>query len=266
MPERPRARLDLTLVERGLAESREKAQGLIMAGRVRVDGQPAVKAGSAVRAGAAVEVLPGPEHVGRGALKLIGALEAFGVDPRDRVAIDVGASTGGFTEVLLARGARRVYAVDVGRGQLHEALRGDARVVVLEGVNARYLSPSEIGEPCGLATMDVSFISVLKILPALTAVLEPAADLVVLVKPQFELARRDVGRGGIVRDPALHRRALESVARGVQDEAGYALVAACVSPIKGADGNREFFLHLRPSGAALPKERREAMIASVLEP
>jgi len=237
-----------------------------MAGRVRVDGQPVAKAGAAVRAGAAVEVLPGPEHVGRGARKLIGALEALGVDPRDRVAIDVGASTGGFTEVLLARGARRVYAVDVGRGQLHEALRGDARVVVLEGVNARYLSPSEIGERCGLATMDVSFISVLKILPALSAVLEPAADLVVLVKPQFELARRDVGRGGIVKEPALHRRALESVARGAQDEAGYALVGACASPITGADGNREFFLHLRPSGPPLPKERREAMIASVLEP
>jgi 23S rRNA (cytidine1920-2'-O)/16S rRNA (cytidine1409-2'-O)-methyltransferase len=266
MPERPRARLDLTLVERGLAESREKAQGLIMAGRVRVDGQTVAKAGAAVRAGAVVEVLPGPEHVGRGALKLIGALEAFGVDPRDRVAVDVGASTGGFSEVLLARGARRVYAVDVGRGQLHEALRGDPRVVVLEGRNARYLSTGDIGERCDLATMDVSFISVLKILPALRDVLTPDADLVVLVKPQFELARRDVGRGGIVKDPALHRRALESAAWVAQGELGYALLGACASPITGADGNREFFLHLRPSGPALPAKQCEAMITSVLEP
>jgi 23S rRNA (cytidine1920-2'-O)/16S rRNA (cytidine1409-2'-O)-methyltransferase len=214
---------------------------------------------------AAIEVTPGPEHVGRGALKLAGALDAFGVDPRGRVAVDVGASTGGFSEVLLARGAKRVYAVDVGRGQLHEKLRGDPRVVVLEGVNARYLSPAEIETPCDLATMDVSFISALKILPALRTVVAPQADLIVLVKPQFELARRDVGRGGIVKDPALHRRALESVALGAE-ELGCAIVGACASPITGADGNREFFLHLRPSGAALPRERREAMISSVLEP
>ena len=162
-----RARLDVWLVERGLAESREKAQALVMAGRVRVDGRAAAKPGTAVPKDAEVEVLPGPSHVGRGALKLAGALDHFGVDPSGRVAVDVGASTGGFTEVLLARGARRVYAVDVGRGQLHERLRGDPRVAVRDRVNARGLSAADVPEPCGLATVDVSFISVLKVLPAL---------------------------------------------------------------------------------------------------
>ncbi len=226
-----RQRLDLWLVARGLAESREKAQALIMAGRVRVDDQPANKAGAAVREGATVVLLPGPEHVGRGAQKLQGALDRLRVDPAGRVAIDVGASTGGFTEVLLARGAARVYAVDVGRAQLHEKLRLDPRVCVLEGVNARRLSTQEIPEPCQLATMDVSFISVLKILPALRQVLTPEADAVVLVKPQFELTRRDVGRKGVVREAALHRRALEGVARSAQELLGYAVLGACASKV-----------------------------------
>lgn len=266
MPVPRRPRLDLWLVAHGLADSREKAQALVMAGRVRIGGQAATKAGTPVRPDATVEVLAGPAHVGRGALKLAGALDAFHIEPQRRVAIDVGASTGGFTEVLLAHGAARVYAVDVGRGQIHEKLRGDARVVVLEGVNARHLSPSEIPESCALATMDVSFISVLKILPALRSVLTPDADLLVLVKPQFELARRDVGRGGIVKDPALHRLALETVARGAQDQGGYCVRAACASPITGADGNREFFLHLTPTGSALPEAAWERMIATALQP
>ena len=266
MPTLRRPRLDLWLVARGLADSREKAQALVMAGRVRVNGQAATKAGAPVRDDATVEVIAGPAHVGRGALKLEGALAAFQIDPQGRVAVDVGASTGGFTEVLLAHGATRVYAVDVGRGQIHERLRADARVVVLDGVNARYLSASEIPEPCALATMDVSFISVLKILPALRAVLAPEADLLVLVKPQFELARRDVGRGGIVKDPALHRQALETVAQGAQSDLGYTLNAACASPITGADGNREFFLHLQITGSALPDAARERMIATASQP
>jgi 23S rRNA (cytidine1920-2'-O)/16S rRNA (cytidine1409-2'-O)-methyltransferase len=240
-----RERLDVSLVERGLAESREKAQALVMAGRVRVDGRPAAKPGTAVPRGARVEVLPGAEHVGRGALKLQGALDLLGVDPKGRVAVDVGASTGGFTEVLLARGARRVYAVDVGRGQLHERLRHDPRVVVRERVNARALSAAEVPEPCGLATVDVSFISVLKVLPALRTVLEPDADVLVLVKPQFEAGRGQVGRGGLVKDPALHAEVLATVARRAADELGYAIVGACPSPITGTEGNREFFLHLR---------------------
>jgi 23S rRNA (cytidine1920-2'-O)/16S rRNA (cytidine1409-2'-O)-methyltransferase len=238
-------RLDVWLVEHGLAPSREKAQALVMAGRVRVDGQPATKAGTAVRAEAAVDVVPGPEHVGRGAIKLEGALDALGVDPRGRVAVDVGASTGGFTETLLERGATRVYAVDVGRGQLHESLRANPRVIVLERVNARHLSAREVPEPCGIATVDVSFISVTKLLAPLRSVLAADADALVLVKPQFEVGRGQVGRGGIVKDPEKHLQALRDVAAAAQSEAKLAVVAACPSPIAGMEGNREFFLHLR---------------------
>jgi len=258
------SRLDIWMVEHGLAESREKAQALVMAGRVRVDGAPARKPGDAVAADAAVELIPGPQHVGRGAIKLAGALDTLGVDPRGRVTVDVGASTGGFTETLLERGAVRVYAVDVGRGQLHESLRGDARVVVIDAVNARSLSTREVPEPCGLATMDVSFISVLKILPALRSVLAPAADAIVLVKPQFEVGRFRVGRGGVVSDPALHRQALRDVAWAAQHEMGYGMAGACASPITGAEGNREFFLHLARDGAPLPLARFEAMLSEAV--
>jgi 23S rRNA (cytidine1920-2'-O)/16S rRNA (cytidine1409-2'-O)-methyltransferase len=258
------SRLDVWMVEHGLAESREKAQALVMAGRVRVDGAPAQKPGDAVAADAAVEVIPGPQHVGRGAIKLAGALDSLGVDPRGRVTVDVGASTGGFTQTLLERGAVRVYAVDVGRGQLHERLRGDARVVVIDAVNARSLSTREVPEPCGLATMDVSFISVLKILPALRSVLAPAADAIVLVKPQFEVGRFRVGRGGVVSDPALHRQALRDVAWAAQHEMGYGMAGACASPITGAEGNREFFLHLARDGAPLPLARFEAMLSEAV--
>jgi 23S rRNA (cytidine1920-2'-O)/16S rRNA (cytidine1409-2'-O)-methyltransferase len=237
------ARLDVWLVEHGLAPTREKAQALVMAGRVRIAGRPAVKAGTAVRGDAAVEVLPGPEHVSRGAIKLMGALDAFGIDPRGRVAVDVGASTGGFTETLLARGAVRVYAIDVGRAQLHESLRADPRVVVRERVNARHLSPEVVPEACGIGTVDVSFISVRKILPALLTVLAEGADAVVLVKPQFEVGRGEVGRGGIVRDPERHLRAVSDVAEAAQG-GGFSVAAACPSPIEGTEGNREFFLHL----------------------
>jgi 23S rRNA (cytidine1920-2'-O)/16S rRNA (cytidine1409-2'-O)-methyltransferase len=185
--------------------------------------------------------------VGRGALKLEGALDAFELDPAGRIAMDVGASTGGFTQTLLARGVRRVYAVDVGRAQLHERLRGDPRVLLREKVNARSLSPSHVPEPCTMAVMDVSFISVLKILPALRRVLAPGADLIVLVKPQFEVGRGQVRRGGIVSDRTLQLQVLSSVARGAC-ALGYAVRAACASPITGARGNREFFLHLRLGG------------------
>jgi 23S rRNA (cytidine1920-2'-O)/16S rRNA (cytidine1409-2'-O)-methyltransferase len=242
-----RARLDLRLVEQGLAETRAQAQALIMAGRVRVDGAPGAKPGAAVGAEARVEVLAGPSHVGRGAVKLEGALHAFGIDPAGRVAVDVGASTGGFTQTLLASGVRRVYAVDVGRGQLHERLRRDPRVLAREKVNARALSASHVPEPCGLAVMDVSFISALKILPALGSVLAAGADVVALVKPQFEVGRGQVGRGGIVSDPALQLAALARVAAGAA-QLGYVVLDACASPITGARGNREFFLHLRLGG------------------
>ena len=234
-----------------------------MAGRVRVDGLAAGKPGTAVAKDARIEVLPGTEHVGRGALKLEGALDAFGVDPAGRVAIDVGASTGGFTEVLLARGARRVYAVDVGRGQLHERLRRDPRVVVRERLNARRLSAADVPEPCGLATVDVSFISVLKILPALRGVLAPGADVLVLVKPQFEVGRGKVGRGGLVKDPALHAEVLATVAGRASGEHAYSIVGGCPSPIAGTEGNREFFLHLRPSGPGLLADELEAAMRSM---
>ena len=257
-------RLDLWLAGHGLAESREKAQALVMAGRVQVDGHPETKPGTAVPDGASVRVTPGPERVGRGALKLEGALDRFGVDPTGRVAVDIGASTGGFTEVLLLRGAVRVYAVDAGRGQLHEKLRSDPRVVVLEQTNARNLSPRHVPEACGIATVDVSFISVLKILPALRAVLLPAADVVVLVKPQFEVGRFHVGRGGIVKDPALHAQALRDIAWAVQREQGYAIVDARASPLEGTEGNREFFLHLLREGQTLAPDKLEAAIVAAI--
>jgi 23S rRNA (cytidine1920-2'-O)/16S rRNA (cytidine1409-2'-O)-methyltransferase len=258
-----RTRLDVLLAARGLADSRQKAQALVMAGRVRVDARRATKPGTPVSPEASIEVLAGPDHVGRGGLKLEGALDDLGLDPAGRVALDVGASTGGFTQALLARGARRVYAVDVGRAQLHEKLRADPRVVLLERTNARRLSAAQVGEPCGFAAVDVSFISVLKILPALRPLLASDAQLAVLVKPQFELGRGRVGRGGIVRDAADHRAALEHVARGAV-ALGYAVAGACASRLLGAEGNREFFLHLRREGAALAPEAFSAMMARAL--
>ena len=257
-------RLDVWLTEHGLAESREKAQALVMSGRVSIDGRRAEKSGAPVRDGAAVTVEAGQTHVGRGALKLGGALDALGVDPHGRVAVDVGASTGGFTQTLLERGARRVYAVDVGRGQLHERLRTDPRVVVCDRANARDLSSREVREPCSLATMDVSFISVRKILPALRGVLTPAAELVVLVKPQFEVGRFQVGRGGIVRDPALHLQALRDVAF-VAQELGYAVRGSCPSCVPGAEGNREFFLHLVRDGTRLAADELDATLKKAVE-
>ncbi len=239
-----RSRLDVHLVDTGAVESRQKAQALVMAGRVLVDGRRADKPGSRVAADAAIEIAPGPTHVGRGALKLGPALDHFGVDPTGFVCVDVGASTGGFTEVLLARGAARVYAVDVGRGQLHEKLARDSRVVVVDRFNARHLSQREVPEPCALGVVDVSFISVCKILPALLSVSSLEAELVVLVKPQFELERGDVGRGGVVREPALHQRALTAVAECARTDHGLGVAGAAASAIKGARGNREFFLHL----------------------
>jgi len=265
-PAPTRTRLDVWLVDHGLVESREKAQALVMSGRVQVDGAPATKPGTAVADEANVLLLPGPDHVGRGAVKLAGALECFGVEPAGRVAVDVGASTGGFTEILLARGVTRVYAVDVGRNQLHERLRADPRVVVVDGVNARSLSNREVLEPCGIATLDVSFISVLKILPAVRSLLAPGADVLVLVKPQFEVGRFRVGRGGVVSDPALHIQAVRDVAWAAQREQGYALVAVCASPITGAEGNREFFLHLRREGTVLADAALEAMVQKAVAP
>lgn len=206
-----------------------------------------------------------PDHpfVGRGGLKLAGALDAFRVDPAGLVALDVGASTGGFTDCLLKRGARRVYALDVGRGQLDWSLRQDPRVVVLEGRNARYLVPRDLPERTGMATVDVSFISLRLILRALPPVLERSAPALVLVKPQFEVGRRDVGPGGIVREPSLHLAALARIG-GAATEAGFGVRAACASAIAGAEGNREFFLHLVAGDEGLAPAEREALFGRIV--
>lgn len=247
-----KTRLDVLLVARGLAESREKAQALIMAGNVRVIGHPDAKAGTKL-ADAVEIVVSGPDHpwVSRGGIKLAHALDVFAIDVRGRLALDIGASTGGFTDVLLERGARHVMAVDVGRCQLHWKLRSDPRVSLYEGLNARALDRSslaEAGPGVDVVTIDVSFISVKNILPALPALLAPAADVIVLVKPQFEAGRSDVGEGGIVRDAAVHRRVVDEVTEAAA-EVGLTRVGCVESPITGAEGNREFLLHLRSTRA-----------------
>ena len=245
-----RIRLDRLVVERGLAATREKARALILAGQIRVNGQPVGKAGTLVASDATLQLVGEPlRYVGRGGVKLEGALDDFGLDVRAKVCLDIGASTGGFTDCLLQRGARKVFALDVGRGQLHLKLRRDPRVVVLEGINARYLKPDDIGEPdsgepVDLVTIDVAFISVEKILPAAIACAQPGSDLLILVKPQFELRRRQVGKGGIVRDPGLQQQAVDKVARAAQ-QLGLEVLGVRESHLPGAEGNREFFLHAR---------------------
>lgn len=239
-PKSAKDRLDRVLVERGLAESRTRAEALILAGRVRVEGLSAVKPGSLVDPGVPLEVTE-PEHpwVSRGGLKLVAALDAFGIDPLGLVCLDVGASTGGFTDVLLSRGAVRVYAVDVGYGQLHAKLRSDPRVVLRERLNARFLTREEIPEPVHLVVGDVSFISLTLILPAVVPLLAPGGRVVVLIKPQFESQRGEVGRGGIVRDPEVRERARQRVLRAAE-ALKLRLLGERESPITGADGNVEF--------------------------
>jgi 23S rRNA (cytidine1920-2'-O)/16S rRNA (cytidine1409-2'-O)-methyltransferase len=244
----PKRRLDVALVERGLAPSRERARALILAGQVTVDGQVVDKAGSPVKDGARVDLaIPDHPYVGRGGLKLAGALDAFAIDPTGRRALDVGASTGGFIDVLLRRGAASVIAIDVGRGQLDWRLRSDPRVLVHEGVNARALTADDVPHLVSLVTVDVAFISLRNILPALPPFLERAADVVALVKPQFEAGRAEVGKRGIVSDPAVHEAVLERVTAAA-GACGLARVGMTPSPITGATGNQEFFLHLRAAG------------------
>jgi 23S rRNA (cytidine1920-2'-O)/16S rRNA (cytidine1409-2'-O)-methyltransferase len=236
-----KTRLDRLIVDRGLAESREKAQALIMAGEVRVNGQKAAKPGQPVETDCEVEMLSKPPYVSRGGYKLAEALRRFALDVAGKVCADIGSSTGGFTDVLLQRGAERVHAVDVGAGQLDWKLRTDARVVLHEGVNAREVSVEEIGERVDLLTCDVSFISVTLILPAVTSLLQPRGQMVILIKPQFEVGKGQVGKGGIVREPELHRAACERVERAVR-EIGFE-TAMIESPITGAEGNKEFLLY-----------------------
>lgn len=236
-----RRRIDQLLCDRGLAESNDKARALLLAGQVKVDGQRVDKAGALVAEDAHVEVAERMPWVSRGAYKLLGALDHWGIDVTGRVCLDVGSSTGGFTDVLLSRGAARVHCVDVGSGQLDWKLRNDPRVVVHEGVNARYLEPALTGEPAGLAVCDVSFISVTLILPALPPMLAAPREFVILVKPQFEVNRDQVGRGGIVRDPELHHAAVERV-RSAAAMLGFE-TSVTESPVLGAEGNKEFLLY-----------------------
>jgi 23S rRNA (cytidine1920-2'-O)/16S rRNA (cytidine1409-2'-O)-methyltransferase len=240
-----KARLDVILVDRGLAPSRERARALILAGQVTVGGQVVSKAGAPIAAGAQIALItPDHPYVGRGGVKLAHALDTFSIDPTGRRVLDIGASTGGFTDVLLRRGAASVVALDVGHGQLDWRLRGDARVIVREGVNARALSADDVPHTVTLVTIDVAFISLRLILPALPPFLDTPADVVALVKPQFEAERHEVGRRGLVTDPLVH----EAVVARVTDAAsaaGFSRVAMTPSPITGATGNQEFFLHLR---------------------
>jgi 23S rRNA (cytidine1920-2'-O)/16S rRNA (cytidine1409-2'-O)-methyltransferase len=243
---RGKRRADQLVVERGLAESRQRAQALILAGLVFSGEQRIEKAGDLLSDETTIE-LRGRDHpwVSRGGVKLAHALDHFALDVAGLVALDIGASTGGFTEVLLARGAGRVHAVDVGRGQLAWKLRQDPRVIVHEGVNARYLTAADIPEPVDLITCDASFIGLATVLPGPLALAKPQALLVALVKPQFEAGPRAVGKGGVVRDPAVHCAVCDAVAAWVKTQSGWSVVGVTESPITGPAGNREFLLYAK---------------------
>jgi 23S rRNA (cytidine1920-2'-O)/16S rRNA (cytidine1409-2'-O)-methyltransferase len=237
-------RLDLLVVAQGLAPSRERAQALVLAGQIRVNGAKVDKAGTQVATDAVIEMAGEPmRYASRGGLKLEGALEDFGLSPRDRVCMDVGSSTGGFTDCLLQNGASKVFAVDVTIDQLDWKLRQDARVTTVER-NARYLRPEDIGAPVDFVTVDVSFISVSKILGAIVPVASRGSDFLILIKPQFELDKREVGKGGIVRDAALHQNAIERVVTAAT-ELSLEIKGVRASRLTGTEGNQEFFLHAR---------------------
>jgi len=242
----PKRRLDSLLVERGLAETRARAQALVLAGLVWSEGRRLDKPGTGLAADAPLE-LRGRDHpwVSRGGVKLAHALDHFAIDVAGAVALDIGASTGGFTDVLLTKGARRVYAVDVGHGQLAWTLRQDARVVVLERRNARHLTRADVPEPVDVITCDASFIGLETVLPAALALAAPAARLVALIKPQFEVGKGRVGKGGVVRDPALRREACDRIAEWLGAQPGWRVEGLTESPIQGADGNVEFLIYAR---------------------
>jgi 23S rRNA (cytidine1920-2'-O)/16S rRNA (cytidine1409-2'-O)-methyltransferase len=238
-------RLDVTLVGRGLVPSRERAQALILAGQVTVNGQVVSKAGAPIAADARVELVTADHpYVSRGGVKLAGALDAFGIEAAGRRALDIGASTGGFTDALLQRGAASVIALDVGHGQLDWRLRTDPRVLIREGVNARGLSKDDVPYAPDLVTIDVAFISLRHILPPLPPLLAATADVVALVKPQFEAGRDAVGKHGLVTDPAVHEAVIAAVTEAAT-RAGFERIAMAPAAITGATGNQEFFLHLR---------------------
>ena len=239
-------RLDVLLVERELADTRQRAQALILAGVVQVNGQRVDKAGTPVLEDAEITVRAPLKYVSRGGLKLEGALDAFHLDPRGKVCADLGASTGGFTDCLLQGGATRVYAIDVGYGQLAWKLRNDPRVVTMDRINIRHLE--SLPEPIDLATIDTAFISLTLILPVAKRLLQPCGEAVALVKPQFEAGREQVGKGGIVREPRVHRAVIEKIAQHALEN-GWRVRGLARSPITGADGNVEFFIHLSADAA-----------------
>ena len=245
-PPRPtKLRADVAVFEQGLAPSRERAQALILAGQILCGDRPVQKAGEVLPPGAVLRMRGEPmPFVSRGGLKLVHALDVFHVDAKDAVAVDVGASTGGFTDCLLQRGARRVYCIDVGHGQLDWKIASDARVVVIDRTNIRHMPAERIPERCTLAVADVSFISLRLVLPAFPALLVPGSSAVVLVKPQFEVGREKVGKGGIIRDEADRRQAIVDVAAAAR-EVGFEVLGETTSPITGGKGNVEFLLHLR---------------------
>jgi 23S rRNA (cytidine1920-2'-O)/16S rRNA (cytidine1409-2'-O)-methyltransferase len=241
-------RLDQLLVGKGMFASREQAQRAIMAGDVMVGTRIAAKPSELVEEQAAITVKSARKYVGRGALKLEAALDHFNIDVRSKIMLDIGASTGGFTDCLLQRGAKKVYAVDVGRGQLDWKLRNDPRVIVLEKVNARSLSGEHIPEPVDLCVVDVSFISLTLILPNAFDLIGPIGVILALIKPQFELQRSEVGKGGIVRDPGLHQKAQDKIVTFVT-RLGHVVIGIVPSVITGADGNQEFFACMRRQSA-----------------
>jgi 23S rRNA (cytidine1920-2'-O)/16S rRNA (cytidine1409-2'-O)-methyltransferase len=256
-----RVRLDRLLVDLGLVESRERAARLIMAGQVKVDGVRADKAGALVASRARLEIQGGVPYVSRGGEKLVHALEQFRVDVADRICMDVGASTGGFTDCLLQRGATRIYAIDVGHGQLDARLRRDARVIVMEQRNARSIDPRLFADLPTLAVVDVSFISLEKVLPAVVNALAPRGEVVALVKPQFEVGREAVGKGGVVRDPDQHRAVVSRLAR-YSVLRGWHVLGVTASPLRGPKGNREFFLHVSRQGRT-PVDLEARIVESV---
>ena len=240
-----RERLDKVIKQRRLIRSRSRAQRMIEAGRVKVDGRIVDRPGHPVDPEAAIEILAFETYVSRGGEKLEAALEQFRIDPRGKVCLDVGASTGGFTDCLLQRKAAKVFAIDVGHDQLHPSLRRDPRVVVREGLNARYLEPHDIGVPIDLAVIDVSFISLKLVLPPLAEILVQGGDLVALVKPQFEVGRDNLPPDGVVKDHSLRVHAVAEVRRFIEDETAWSVVGEMPSPIEGEKGNTEFFMHVK---------------------
>lgn len=238
-------RLDQLLVLRGLCDSRERAQRAIMAGEVSIDGRVLDKAGQKLPDDSQIVLRTPEKYVGRGGLKLEGALQAFGVDPTGRTCLDIGASTGGFTDCLLQNGAEHVWAIDVGHDQLAWKIRSHPRVTVREHMNARHMRPEDFPCPFGLCVMDVSFISLTLILPAAVPCLAPGAELIPLIKPQFELKPEQVGKGGIVRDPAAHEEAVEKIRTHTTKTLGLEWCGLIESPILGGEGNKEFLAHLR---------------------